>query len=244
MDEMIEETLGSEVAEGVAATWDSSEDISGRSEDGNWENREANELKAGPMTTLPPVGMLMLTPEGTADNNDETADDMVGSNVADGPAAETWLTREERIGRKELGSCVACDWIAERIGRAPMVAETGFRVLSTAPAKDKTADETLAANVPEGPTADTWDNSELKAGWAETGSSDAWDLIDDKIAPAPAALPPSVGAREVACPAPANKDETADDRLGASVPDGPAADTCERSEDSKGRIELGRFDAW
>jgi hypothetical protein len=102
----------------------------------------------------------------------------------------------------------------------------------------------LAANVPEGPTADTWDNSELKAGWAETGTSDAWDLIDDKIAPAPAALPPTVGAREVDCPAPANKDEAADDRLGASVPDGPTADTCERRDESNGRIELGRFDAW
>jgi hypothetical protein len=38
IDEMIEETRGSKVAEGVALTWDNSEDTSGRRDDGNAEN--------------------------------------------------------------------------------------------------------------------------------------------------------------------------------------------------------------
>jgi hypothetical protein len=97
----------------------------------------------------------MLTLGGTADSNDDTADEILGFKEADGPATETWLISEERTGLSELGSCDACDSIAERIGRAPMVAETGPRGLSTAPARDKTAAETLGATVPEGPTADT-----------------------------------------------------------------------------------------
>lgn len=61
------------------------------------------------------------------------------------------------------------------------------------------------------------------------------------MAPAPAALPPTVGTREVA---PASKDDTAEETLGASVPDGPTAETCERSDESAGRTELGKFEAW
>ena len=61
------------------------------------------------------------------------------------------------------------------------------------------------------------------------------------MAPAPAALPPTVGIREVGCPAPAKRDDAADDRLGASVPEGPAADISLSNVESDGRIELGKF---
>ena len=39
------------------------------------------------------------------------------------------------------------------------------------------------------------------------------------------------------------RDETAADMLGATVPEGPAADTCESSVDRTGWAETGRSDA-
>ena len=66
--------------------------------------REFKELKAGPTTTLTPVGTLTVTLGEAADNNAETATEILGSRVADGPAAETTLSSEDRVGRNELGS--------------------------------------------------------------------------------------------------------------------------------------------
>lgn len=114
--------------------------------------------------------------------------------------------------------------MADKIGPEPIVAEPGLRVFATAPAREDAAADTLAGTVLEGPTAETWDRREDRIGCAEMGRSDACDLIDDNNAPAPAAFPPTVGAREAVCPVLANNDEIADDRLGASVSDGPAAE--------------------
>lgn len=184
--------------------------------------------------------MLTLALGDAADNNEEIAEEMRGSEVAEGPAAETWLSSEETAVCREAGRLDALDAIDVRAEPAATVSDTGLRVLPTAPARDVTAAETLGATVPEGPAAETWDRSEDRTGWTDTGSSEAWDLIDERMAPAPAALPPAVGTREVA---PANKDETAEETLGASVPDEPAAETCDRSDESAGRTELGKFEA-
>lgn len=90
-----------------------------------------------------------------ADNNAEICTEILGSRVADGPAAEITLSSEERVGRNELGSCEAWDAIAEMRGPEPRVVGIGVRVLSTAPARDEAAAEILAATVPEGPAAET-----------------------------------------------------------------------------------------
>ena len=116
---------------------------------------------------------MFVTLGEAADNNEETADEMLGSRVADGPATETWLSSEERTGCNEPGSCDVCDAIADRAEPSPTIDEAGVRVLLTAPARDETAADMLGATVPEGPAADTWESSVDRTGWAETGRSDA-----------------------------------------------------------------------
>jgi hypothetical protein len=89
IDEMIEETLESRVADGVAEIWDKSEDICGRMDDGNCEIWEPRDVKAGPRIMFPAVGTLIVTLGEAADNKEEIAEEILGSKVADDPAAET-----------------------------------------------------------------------------------------------------------------------------------------------------------
>lgn len=63
------------------------------------------------------------------------------------------------------------------------------------------------------------------------------------MAPAPAAFPPAVGTRELGSPTPANNDETAEEILGASVPDGPISETWDSRDESVGRTLLGKTEA-
>lgn len=106
IDETINETLGSRVADGVAEIRLRREDTVGRIDDGSCV-REAKDVKAGPTTMLPPVGTLIVTLGEAADKNAEISREMLGSRVADGLAAEITLSSEERVGRNELGSCEA-----------------------------------------------------------------------------------------------------------------------------------------
>lgn len=52
---------------------------------------------------FPPAEMLTLELEEAADNNEETAEEMRGSKVAEGPAAETWLSIDATAVCKETG---------------------------------------------------------------------------------------------------------------------------------------------
>lgn len=116
---------------------------------------------------------MIVTLGEAADNKEEIAEEILGSKVADGPAAETWLSSEDKFGRNELGNCEAWDAMADRMGPEPIVVETGLRVFPTAPTREEAAAETLADTVPEGPTAEIWDRREDRIGCAETGRSDA-----------------------------------------------------------------------
>ena len=121
---------------------------------------------------LPPVGTLIVTLGEAADNNAEICTEILGSRVADGPAAKITLSSEERVGRNALGSCEAWVAIAEMIGPGPIVVGIGLRVLSMTPARDEAAAETLGGTVPEGPADEILLRSDDKTGCTETGRSD------------------------------------------------------------------------